>query len=175
MSFHSFSTGFLKQNGFILVLLVIFAFINQGCSESGDEPTRDRQETPSPAVQNTPERQDMASTPTETEQEKAMTDPKIVENLHKEVQDELTDASQAVEKAEQLLQRAPTGKGSDLALEALQEEVQSAHILLQNSQAQFNDQKFEMAKADANQAKGKADKVIQQIEQAMETVTRHTP
>jgi len=154
------------------VLLTIGSF---GCSESDDQATADRQESPSPTVQETPENQQTVSSPSEKEQEESMADTKQIQAIREEVHDQLAKANNAVEKAEELLQRAPTGKGSDLALAALQQELESAHSLLQISQSQFDDQKFELARAQAGQAKDKADKVTQQIEQAIDTVKLHSP
>lgn len=165
---------FPGQDFCLLLSLVFLAIGSPGCSESGDQATPDRQESQSPTVQDTSKDQQTASIPSGQEQEEPMIDTKT-QIIRQEVRDQLADANKAVEKADNLLRRAPTGKGSDLALAALQQELESARSLLQNGQAQFDDQKFEMAKADAGQAKGKADKVIQQVEQAMDAVTRHSP
>jgi hypothetical protein len=148
---------------------------SSGCSGSDDETPTDRQESQSPTIEDTRERQQTASSPSETEQEKPMDDEKKIQVVRQEVQNQLAQAKTAMEKAEHLLQNAPTGKGSDVALAALQKELESAHNLLQLAHTQFDGQKFEMAQAQAGQAKGKAEKITQQIEHAMNTVTGHSP
>ncbi|HNP31619.1 MAG TPA: hypothetical protein PKK23_21410 [Nitrospirales bacterium] len=85
-------------------------------------------------------------------------------------QEELDRANFAIGKAEQLLRRAPMGKESDLALLALERDLDSARSLLRTGQTHFDEQKYEMAQAQAHQATEKASAVYEHIEQAISTV-----
>ncbi|MEO7860117.1 MAG: hypothetical protein ABIU05_06675 [Nitrospirales bacterium] len=87
-----------------------------------------------------------------------------------QAQEQLTQGNEAVEKAEQLLRRAPMGKESDLALSALQRNLDSARNLLRTGQTHFDEKKFEMAQTQAHQATEKASAVYEHIEQAISAV-----
>ncbi|MCA9501285.1 MAG: hypothetical protein KC588_19000 [Nitrospira sp.] len=112
-----------------------------------------------------------AQTPSSTDvQENASLPVAISEPSRQPAQEELDRANFAIGKAEQLLRRAPMGKGSDLALSALERDLDSARTLLRTGQTHFDEQKFEIAQTQAHQATEKASAVYKHIEQAISIV-----
>lgn len=172
----------MRQDIPLLSLLVLIALMSAGCPGSNDQvPGEDKEPKPTaqtppaqtPPAQETPENQTNAPVP-DKEDNDLMTDT-APSSTREEAQEQLTHAQESVGKAEQLLKRAPIGKGSDLALSDLQQELDSAHALLQTGQKQFQDQQFQLARTQAQEATKKADAVAQHIEQAINTATRQSP
>lgn len=172
---------FVSQDLRILSILVLLSLGSWGCSESETpSPQTEVEESPSTAVLVTP------PTPEPSSEFQAggndALDKREIEtgantppdSIQQTAQEQLAQAKLAVGEADRLLQRAPTGKGSDQALSALRLEFDSARTLLQAGQTHFNDQQFELAKDKAQEAEKKAKMVAGQIEQAMESVKRTT-
>lgn len=145
--------------------LALAFFLILGSSGCTDDQAPENGQEPVPTVQDTPVNQEVAPEAKEEEPVGETMPPDVREKA----QDQLTKAQEAVGKAEQLLQQAPTGKGSDLALSALKKDLDSAQALLQTGQNQFQDQQFQMAQAQAQKATEKAESVAHHIEQAMNT------
>lgn len=165
--------SFARQTVLTLCVLALLAFGIQGCSDSEDKASTTTQKNPAPTTSVTvPKDPQVPSVIGESEKDRVPgTQP---EPSSQKAQEELDNANQAVGKAEQLLQQAPMGKGSDLALSALKQDLDSARNLLQTSRTHFNDQKFDMAHTEASQATEKATTVSQHIEQAINTVRRQS-
>ena len=162
---------FLKLDSFIFVFLVLLSLFTLGCSESEKQAQTEIQEKTLSPVQESPNNQQASST-----LENVETGPGSgTEPTRQEAQDQLDTANEAVGKAQLLIKQAPSGKGSDLAISALHQELNSAQTLLQTGQTHFNDQQFTMAKDKAQEAEKKATTVIQQVKQAIETVKLHSP
>ncbi|MEX2491306.1 MAG: hypothetical protein WD425_06065 [Nitrospirales bacterium] len=170
---------FDSQDVRILCILVVLSLGSWGCSESETpSPQTEVEESPSTAVPVTPASPEPLS---EFQAEESdVSDKREIESgastppdsIQSTAQEQLAQARLAVGEADRLLQRAPTGKGSDLALSALRLEFDSARALLQAGQAHYDDQQFDLAKDKAQEAEKKAKMVAGQIEQAMESVKR---
>jgi hypothetical protein len=163
--FH-FLQNSLRFNTFscLLVLIFIFAFGSSGCAED-----QTPEETPEavPTVQEPPATEGPPGDAAEMAEPVAETEPP---NAREEAQEQLTKAEEAVGKAEQLLQQAPMGKDSDLALSALHTDLNSAQVLLQTGQGNFDEKQFQLALTQAREATEKASAVAQHVEQAINTV-----
>jgi hypothetical protein len=146
----------------------------QGCSDSEDKASTTTQKNPAPTTSVTVPK-DPQATSVIGEAEKDLVPVTKSEPSGQKAQEELDKANLAVGKAEQLLQQAPMGKGSDLALSALKQDLDSARTLLQTSRTHYSDQKFDIAYTEASQATEKATTVSQNIEQAINTVRRQSP
>ena len=177
MVFHLKFHQFVRQDIPLLSLLVLIALMSAGCPGSNDQvPGEDKEPKPTaqtPPAQETPESQTISPVP-DKEDNDLITDT-APSSTREEAQEQLTHAQESVGKAEQLLKRAPIGKGSDLALSNLQQELDAAQALLQTGQEQFQDQQFQLARTQAQEATKKADAVAQHIEQAINTATRQSP
>ncbi len=161
--------SFAKQTVLTLCCLVLLALGIQGCSDSEDKAPTTPQKNQAPTTSVTvPKDPEVPSVIGEAGKDLVTGTKPEISSL--KAQEELDNANQAVEKAEQLLQQAPMGKGSDLALSALKQDLDSARTLLQSSRTHYNDKKFDMAQAEARQATEKAATVSQHIEQAINTV-----
>jgi hypothetical protein len=159
----------VRENIFAVCLFIFLVVSIQGCSDSEEKASPNTQESPPPKTAVVVPEDSKA--PLGTGEVESGPLPATSQELSRlEAQEELDHAKQAVEKGEQLLHRAPKGKGSDLALSALDQDLDSARTLLQTSQTHFGDQKFEMAQTEARQATEKAAAVSQHIEQAIKTV-----
>lgn len=159
----------VRQKVLTLCFFVILAVGIQGCSDSDDTASPTTQEKPAPTTSAIAPKD--AQAPSSTgEQGNASLPVPTPEPSRQPAQEELDHATFAIEKAEQLLRRAPMGKESDLALTALQRDLDSARNLLRTGQTHFDEQKFEMAKTQAHQATEKASAVYEHIEQAISTV-----
>ncbi len=149
-----------------LIFLVLVSLAGSGCTESKDE--TDKQEQPVARVQEpavSPPGSSVLQEGQNVTQPDSKSDP-----IRLQAQEQLTQGNEAVEKAEQLLRRAPMGKESDLALSALQRDLDSARNLLGTGQTHFVEQKFEMAQTQAHQATEKASAMYEHIEQAISTI-----
>lgn len=156
----------LNANITTLIFLVLLSVAGSGCTESNNE--TNGQEQPGTRVQE-PAVPPPGTSALLEEEKVTQADPQS-DSIRLQAQEQLTQANEAVEKAQQLLKRAPSGKGSALAIAALHQDLDSARTLLQTSQTHFDDQKFEMAQTEARQATEKAATVSQHIEQAIKTV-----
>jgi hypothetical protein len=170
MLFPSFQKSSSVRENVLAVCLLVFLVVGiQGCSDSEEKASPKTQESPPPKTAVVVPEGSKAPLATGEGESGSMpaTSP---EPSRLKAQEELDHANQAVENAEQLLHRAPKGKGSDLALSALHQDLDSARTLLQTSQTHFDEQKFELAQMEARQATEKAGAVSQHIEQAIKTV-----
>jgi hypothetical protein len=179
---------FLEQQRFfttkfgVLTLVVLMAFGSQGCSDTEEQAPGDARESQLPSIiQESPDRQQPFSGPgEETDDEGREGSNGLMEETEPQVtrqaaQEELTNATEAVGKVQQLLHQAPIGKESDLALSALQQDFESARDRLQTAQAHFNDQEFRIARAQARAAKEQATSVAQHLERAINSVNVPSP
>lgn len=177
MAFHLKFHQLVRQDTLYLSLFVLIALMSAGCPGSNDQvPGEDKgpkSTAQTPPAQETSENQTISPVP-DKEENVLMADT-APSSTREEAQEQLTHAQESVGKAEQLLKRAPVGKGSDMALSDLQKELDSAHALLQTGQKQFQDQQFQLARTQAQEATKKADAVAQHIEQAINTATRQSP
>ncbi|MEO6202006.1 MAG: hypothetical protein ABIP82_02100 [Nitrospirales bacterium] len=155
-----------KANIAPLIFLVLVSLAGSGCTDSKDE--TDKQEQPVARVQE-PAVSPPKSSVLQKEEKVTLADIKS-DPIRLQAQEQLTQGNEAVEKAEQLLRRAPMGKESDLALSALQRNLDSARNLLRTGQTHFDEKKFEMAQTQAHQATEKASAVYEHIEQAISAV-----
>ncbi|MGB5054772.1 MAG: hypothetical protein WBO24_10300 [Nitrospirales bacterium] len=170
MIFPSFQKpSLVKQGGLTLCFFVILALGIQGCSDSDDKASPTTQEKPAPPTSAIVPKGAQAPS-SMSEQVNGSLPVTTPEPSRQPAQEELDRATFAIEKAEQLLRRAPMGKESDLALSALQRDLDSARNLLRTGQTHFDEQKFEMAQTQAHQATEKASAVYAHIEQAISTV-----
>lgn len=157
-----------------LCFFVILAVGIQGCSDSEDKASPTAQEKPAPTPSAiAPE--DAQAPSSMGEQGNGSLPVTTAEPSRQPAQEELDHAKFAIEKAEDFLRRAPMGKGSDLALSALQQDLDSARSLLRTGQTHFDEQKFEIAQTQAHQATEKASAVYEHIEQALNTVNVDSP
>ncbi len=154
----------------LIVFFVALGLLSVGCSESENESQPVDQEKLTPPVQETPPLQE--ALPQESVETGSVSN---MEPARKEVQEQLDAANQAVDNAERLLKQAPRGKGSDLALSALRQDLDSAQTLLGMGQTHFRDQQYSMAKDKAQEADKKANAIIQQVERARDTVKLQSP
>jgi hypothetical protein len=167
----------LSQNRFvrykvpILSFFILLALGPLGCSD--DQAPPKSQEGGSPTAQKTPDNQEVVSDPTDENPEQVTGMESTL--LRQKAQEQLNSAQETLEKARHLLQRAPSGKGSDLALSTLQQNLDTAETLFQTGQTQFNNQQYQMAQVQAREATEKADTVAQQIEQAIDTFKLNSP
>jgi hypothetical protein len=181
------SLPFLKQQRLftakfgVVALVGLMIFGSQGCSDSEEQAPGDTRESQVPSIQESPDRQQPFSSPgDETDNEGREDSSSLREKAEPQVtrqaaQEELTNATEAVGKVQQLLRQAPIGKESDLALTALQQDFESARDRLQTAQAHFNDQEFRMARAQARSAKEQATSVAQHLERAINSVNVPSP
>lgn len=170
MIFPSFQKpSLVRQEVLTLCFFVILAVGIQGCSDSEDKASPTTQEKPAPTTSGIVPK-DAQAPSSMGEQGKGSLPVTTPEPSRQPAQEELDHANLAIGKAEQLLRQAPMGKGSDLALSALQQDLDSARNLLQTGQTHFDEQKFEMAQTQAHQATEKASAVSEHIEQAINTV-----
>lgn len=170
MIFPSFQkSSLVRQEVLTLCFFVILAVGIQGCSDSEDKTSPTTQEKPAPTTSAIVPKDAQAPSSTSVQGNGSLpvTTP---EPSRQPAQEELDHANFAIEKAEQLLRRAPMGKESDLALTALQRDLDSARNLLRTGQTHFDEQKFEMAQTQAHQATEKASTVYEHIEQAISRV-----
>lgn len=170
MIFPSFQKPpFVRQKVLAFCLFVFVGVGIQGCSDSEDKASPTTQEKPAPVTS--------AITPKDTQTPSSMGEQgngslpiTTPDPLRQPAQEELDRANFAIGKAEQLLRRAPMGKGSDLALFALERDLDSARNHLRTGQTHFDEQKYEMAQTQAHQATEKASTVYKHIEQAISMV-----
>lgn len=165
--------SFAKQTVPTLCLLVLLGLGMQGCSDSEDKAPTTPQKNPA-STTSVPVPKDPQVPSVTGESGQNLVPSTNSEPSRQKAQEELDKANLAVGKAEQLLQQAPVGKGSDLALSALKQDLDSARTLLQTSRTHYSDQKFDMAHTEASQATEKAATVSQHTEQAINTVRRQS-
>lgn len=156
----------LNANFTTLIFLVLLSVAGSGCSESKNE--TEGQGQPGTSVQE-PAAPPPGTSALQGEEKVTQADTQS-DSIRLQAQEQLTQANEAVDKAQQLLKRAPSGKGSTLAIAALRQDLNAAKTLLQSSQTHFENEQFTMARDEAREAKKKADLIAQQIEQAIETV-----
>ncbi|WNM58340.1 hypothetical protein [Candidatus Nitrospira allomarina] len=163
----------MREKALVFCLFVFIVVSIQGCSDSEEKASPTTQEKPAPATSaNAPIGTEAPSTTSEQGTDSLpATQP---EPFRQPAQEELDHANFAIGKAEQLLRRAPMGKESDLALSALERDLDSARTLLRTGQTHFDEQKFEMARTQAQQATEKASAVYEHIEQAISTVNENS-
>ncbi len=171
MTLTSLPTLRFKADVATLIFLVLLSLAGWGCTESNNE--TDKQEQPVARVQE-PAVSPLGSSVLQEEQKVTQPDSKS-DPRRLQAHEQLTQGNEAVEKAQQLLKHAPSGKGSALAIAALRQDLRAAQTLLQTSQTHFNDEQFTMAQDKAQEAKKKADSIAQQIEQAIETIKLTSP
>lgn len=170
MIFPSFEKpSLVRQKVLTLCFFVIMAVGIQGCSDSEDKASPTTQEKPAPTTSAIAPK-DAQAPSSMSEQETGSLPVTTPEPSRQPAQEELDHATFAIEKAEQLLRRAPMGKESDLALTVLQRDLDSARNLLRTAQTHFDEQEFELAQTQAHQATEKASTVYEHIEQAISTV-----
>jgi len=175
MLFTSFQKpSLVKQEVLTLCFFVILAVGIQGCSDSGDKASPTPQAKPAPATSAITPKDAQAPPSSTDEQGNGSVPITTPEPFRQPAQEELDHANFAIGKAEQLLRRAPMGKGSDLALSALERDLDSARNLLRTGQTHFDEQKFEMAQTQAHQATEKAEAVYKHIEQAISMVNEES-
>ncbi|WP_447963172.1 hypothetical protein [Nitrospira sp. Ecomares 2.1] len=161
----------MRQEVLTLCFFVILALGIQGCSDSDDDKASPTTQTkPAPATSAIAPKEAQAPPSSTGEQGNDSLPVTTPEPSRQPAQEELERANFAIGKAEQLLRRAPMGKESDLALLALERDLDSARGLLRIGQTHFDEQKYEMAQAQAHQATEKASAVYEHIEQAISTV-----
>jgi hypothetical protein len=173
--------------GGALLLVVLVVFVLAGCSdkeekkEQGRAETQESQLTPTQeASERQPPSPGLSKTTGEAERQDstkgAGDEPGPQSGVtREEAQEELTKAGNAVENVQQLLQEAPRGKGSALALSALQQDVESARDRLQIAQNHFADQEFRIAHAQAKEARENANAIAQHLSQAINSAKRQSP
>ena len=175
MSFPSFQKpSLVRQEVLTLCFFVLLAVGIQGCSDSEDKVSPTTQAKPAPATSAIVPKDAQAPPASTGEQENGSLPITTPEPSRQPAQEELDHANFAIGKAEQLLRRAPMGKESDLALSALERDLDSARTLLRTGQTHFDEQKFEMAQTQAKQATEKASAVYEHIEQAISTVNENS-
>lgn len=174
MLFPSFQKpSLVRQEVFTLCFFVILAVGIQGCSDSEEKASPTTQEKPAPTTSAIAPID--AQAPSSTSEQGNVSLPATTsEPFRQPAQEELDHANFAIGKAEQLLRRAPMGKESDLALYALERDLDSARTLLRTGQTHFDEQKFEMAQTQAKQATEKASAVYEHIEQAISMVNENS-
>ncbi|GJL60874.1 MAG: hypothetical protein NPIRA03_37310 [Nitrospirales bacterium] len=174
MLFPSFQKpSLVRQEVLTLCFFVILAVGIQGCSDSEDKASPPTQAKPAPATSAIAPID--AQAPSSTSEQGNVSLPATTsEPFRQPAQEELERANFAIGKAEQLLRRAPMGKESDLALFALERDLDSARNLLRTGQTHFDEQKYEMAQTQAQQATEKASAVYEHIEQAISTVNENS-
>lgn len=170
-SFHKRPSA--RENVLAACLLVFLVVSTQGCSDSEEKASPTTQEKPAPTTSAIAPID--AQAPSSTSEQGNVSLPATTpEPLRQPAQEELDHANFAIGKAEQLLRRAPMGKESDLALSALERDLDSARTLLRTGQTHFDEQKFEMAQTQAKQATEEAEAVYKHIEQAISMVNEES-
>lgn len=101
--------------------------------------------------------------------EKASADAKAKkEQVKQEAQTLITDATNALNEAKALLEKAPKGKGTQADLEAMKGDLAGVESSVTEAQNAFNAEKYLDAKSKAEAAKTTAGNVKTSIEQAIE-------